>query len=136
MQRRYQWHKLQAIHFCMEETQTDGLHSNYTCIGLYQINQGTTTISHEACFLMTIELASKYNEIWDTGVILAKFFPWFEPLEGVVVIDAFEFQSDGVLPKCVTIGLVKFQSVFHILWDFDTKHELDSIDACLVSMYH
>ena len=67
---------------------------------------------------------------------MAEFLPWFEALEGLVFVDAFEFQSDGVLPKCVSIGLVKFQSMFYISWDFNTKHELGSIDACLVSVYH
>ena len=85
---------------------------------------------------MTIKFAGKHNELWDTGVILPKFLSWFESLEGLVFVDALEFQSDGVLPKCVSIGLVKFQSVFHISWDFDTEHELGVIDACLVSMYH
>ena len=58
-------------------------------------------------------------------------------LESLIFIDAFEFQGNGVLPECVPIGLVKFHSVLHIVaWDFDTKHELNAIDARLVSMYH
>ena len=81
-------------------------------------------------------MKAENNEVWDTGVIFSKFLSWFEPLEGLVFVDAFEFQSDGVLPKCVPIGLVKFQSVLHIAWNFDTEHELDSIDAHFVSMYH
>ena len=69
-------------------------------------------------------------------VISAKFLPWFEASEGLAFVDAFEFQGDGVLPKCVAICLVKFQSMFDIAQVFDTEHELGSINTCLISVYH
>ena len=85
---------------------------------------------------MTIEFASEHNKVGNVRVVLPQFLPWFETSEGLVFIDAFEFQSNGVLPEGVSIGLVEFQGVFHIARDFHAEHELDSIDACLVSVHH
>ena len=85
---------------------------------------------------MTIKLACKHNEIGDARVILPQFLPWFETSESLVFVDAFKFQSNGVLPEGIAIGFVEFHGVFHIARDFNAKHELDSIDACFVGMYH
>ena len=126
----------QSIHLCKEETQMNGLHANDASIGLFGVNWSTAAIGYKACLVMTIKLACKHNEIGDSRIIFPQFLSWFETSKSLVLIDAFEFLGNGVLPKCVSICLVEFQSMLHIAWDINTKHELDAIDACLVGMYH
>ena len=43
---------------------------------------------------MSIKFASKHNEVWDASVFMAKFLTWLEVMEGLVLIDPFEFQVD------------------------------------------
>ena len=69
----------------------DGLHTNHAGICLFQIDQGTAAIGDKVCLLMAIKLASKNNEVWNAGVILTEFLPWFEVSESLVFIGALEF---------------------------------------------
>ena len=56
--------------------------------------------------------------------------------KGLVFIDALEFEGDGVLPEGAAIGLVKLEGMLGIVRDFDSKHELDPIDASFISVHH
>ena len=85
---------------------------------------------------MTIKFESKNNEVWDVSVVMAKLLTRLEAMEGLVLIDPLELQVNGVLPEGITIGFIKFEGMFDIVRDFDSKHKLDSIHACLVNMYH
>ena len=85
---------------------------------------------------MTIEFAGKDNEVWNASVFSAKLLTRLELIKGLVLIDFLEFQVDGVLPEGIAIGLVEFKGMFDIARHFNTKHKLDAIDTCLVSLDH
>ena len=89
------------------------------------------TTCNQACFTTKIMLHRKDNLKVCLLVVCGRYKRWVLILKAIKFVESSDFVRNSVLPKGISIFLIKAYCVFDISWDLDTVLE-DFVEEILL----
>ena len=105
--------KLSKEHHKVESSQGDN-----TRVDTFKWNFSQVSISNQAAFMASIMLNIKNKVNLDPFITMRQFGSLSKVLEGLVIMELIHLKHGRILPLCVAIPLVKFNSMIEVFGNF------------------